>query len=359
MIGRKKYIPIVIVPAVLLAGLLVLKSSPVIFLGKKYILRQEESVGPNMSEKKKIETSLMFFGDFMFDRYVRTISEKKGPDYIIEKTEKLFNSQDLTVANLEGPITNNKSKSEGTQIGEKNHLIFTFDERNAIKFLKNCNINLVNIGNNHVLNFGSSGLEKTITTLKFNGIDYFGSPLDDNNYFAKEINGRKIAFVNYNQFSKINSETTVNLLKSLRKNNDFIVVYTHWGSEYQLKENNSQIEKAHRFIDAGADLVIGSHPHVVQPLEIYKDKIIFYSLGNFVFDQYFSEDTRTMLAAGVLLSDKNLEITLTPLYQEKNGQIVLADEKKKQALLSRLANDSQVDYNMKQSISKGLITINE
>ena len=77
-------------------------------------------------------------------------------------------------------------------------------------------------------------------------------------------------------------------IEKVKNKSDFVVVYTHWGLEYHLRESESQKNLAHMFVDAGADVIIGSHPHVVQPIEIYKEKVIFYSLGNLVFDQYFS-----------------------------------------------------------------------
>jgi len=308
-------------------------------------------------KKKRTLASLMFFGDLMLDRDVRTLIERKGSYFITEKIQRLFWSQDLNVANLEGPITQNETVSVGSKIEEKNHFAFTFDPKQAIQFLKHNEINAVGIGNNHSLNFKPEGLMETKNTLFSNGINYFGDPLDASNYLVKNINGKKIAIVSYNQFSGINAEMIANIIQEIRKKSDFIIVYAHWGTEYALQETESQKEKAHRFIDSGADMIIGSHPHVVEPMEMYKNKMIFYSLGNFVFDQYFSEDTKTMLAVGVTLGDENLEIILEPLYQERSGQIILAPEQKRRALLSRLANDSTVDYNMKQEVKDGYIKI--
>ena len=73
---------------------------------------------------------------------------------------------------------------------------------------------------------------------------------------------------------------------------DYTVVYTHWGDEYELIPNGGQIDLAHQFVDSGADIVIGTHPHVIQSKEVYKGAYIYYSLGNFIFDQYFNEDVR-------------------------------------------------------------------
>ncbi len=308
--------------------------------------------------KKEPQTaSILFLGDLMLDRYVRTFLEKT-PDLITEKIKRLFYAQDLNVVNLEGPITTQQSVSVGSAAEEKNNFIFTFDPKKSIEFLKENRIKLVSLGNNHTLNFEAEGLAETKSFLSSAEVAYFGNPLDEKNYFSKNIHGLKIAFVNYNQFSVIKAEKVVEIIREIRKNNDFVVVYAHWGDEYALVENEKQKKNAHSFVDAGADVIIGSHPHVVQPLEIYKGKIILYSLGNFVFDQYFSEDTRTMLAAMLAIEKNKVEIALVPLYQGKGGQIDLADKQKRQILLSRLANDSQVDYNIRQGILSGYLDIN-
>lgn len=329
-------------------------------LGKNFIGENTSYVTGYYSQGKKQEktaASLLFFGDLMLDRDVRTLIQRKNSAFITEKIQRLFWSQDLNVANLEGPITDAASISVGTTPEEKSHFAFTFDPGTAGEFLKHNNLNAVSIGNNHILNFKKEGLEETKNNLKNYKIDYFGDPSDKDNYFLKEINGKKISIVSYNQFSGIDVEATKNIIGKLKSKSDFIIVYAHWGTEYELKETSSQKEKARQFIDAGADMIIGSHPHVVEPMEMYKNKIIFYSLGNFVFDQYFSEDTKNMLSVGVMLDQDGLEIALEPLYQGRNGQVILAPEQKRQALLSRLANDSTVDYNMKEEIRNGIIQI--
>jgi poly-gamma-glutamate synthesis protein (capsule biosynthesis protein) len=310
-------------------------------------------------KKAPASMSFMFFGDLMLDRDVRSLIGRKSTDFITEKIQRLFWSQDLNVANLEGPITNADSVSVGTTPADNGHFSFTFDPQNAKDFLTHNNIKVVNIGNNHILNFKQTGLEETKNILNADDVNYFGNPLDKNNYLIKNINEKQIAFVNYNQFSSISAEDVVNSVSELKKKNNLVIVYAHWGTEYELQKTENQKEKAHLFIDAGADMVIGSHPHVVEPLEIYKNKIIFYSLGNFVFDQYFSEDTKTMLAVRMSIRDNSWKIVLEPLYQDRNGQIVLAPEEKRKALLERLAQDSEVDYNMKQDIKEGQLIITQ
>lgn len=314
-----------------------------------------EIISPEKKEDK--QTKIVFTGDVMLDRYYRLLTAKNGVDWIMEKSKNIFDNQDLAVANLEGPITDKKSVSAGTDWSNSSVLTFTFDPQKATEFLKNNKINLVNIGNNHILNFGREGLAQTENILEKNNIGYFGDPdNDDKNYFSQEINGQKFAFINYNQFSGRSAEKTAEQIKKLKTENNFVIVYAHWGEEYQLKESEAQRQKAHLFVDSGADMIIGSHPHVVEPLEIYKNKAIFYSLGNLVFDQFFSEDTKTGLAVGVSISNDKQEFNLIPLYNIK-GQIVLADEAKRKILLERLVKDSVAEEETISGIKNGHFVI--
>ena len=182
-------------------------------------------------------------------------------------------------------------------------------------------------------------------------IHYFGDPLNLKKIFVIEnINGRKIAFVNYNSFADPKFDEITSIIQKLKSTVDYLVVYTHWGREYELAENERQEKIAYQFIDTGADLIIGSHPHVVQPVEIYKNKVIFYSLGNFVFDQYFSEDVKLILGVGVLLGKDKVEFNLIPLYMQNSGQLQLMSKQQKQKFLQDLISRSKMNNAQKKEI---------
>jgi len=307
--------------------------------------------------KKEKTAHLMFFGDWMLDRTNRVLAEKNGAVWMSEKLKRLFWSQDENILNLEGTVTDKNSVSVGTKETERNHFLFTFSPEKTKTFLTENNIGIVSLGNNHSLNFGKEGIIETENNLKNFGTEYFGDPTDENNVLIKEVNGIKIGFIGFNDFSGITAEKTVEKIKEAKRQAEFVVVYAHWGQEYQLTENEKQRSLAHLFIDGGADLIIGSHPHVVQPMEIYKNKAIFYSLGNFVFDQYFSEDVKNRLAVAVSISKDKTEFYLEPLYAEKNGQVVLADGIRRKDLLKRLSETSKADNATKKEILSGKFEI--
>ncbi|MDX9913976.1 MAG: CapA family protein [Candidatus Moranbacteria bacterium] len=307
----------------------------------------------NIKDDKGV-AKIIFAGDLMLDRYNRTIIEKRGVEHFTKNIKDIFDKSDLNVLNLEGPVTGNQTVSLATQEGNSAHFKFTFDKESTKNFLATNRINLVNLGNNHILNFGESGAQETVDFLKENGVEYFGAPRDDkNSYIEKSINGLKIALVSYNRFYNLGSENTVNKIKEAKGKNDIVIVYAHWGNEYKLIQTETQTNIAHSFIDNGADLIIGSHPHVVQPLEIYKNKVIFYSLGNFVFDQFFSEDVRTELLVSVSFSEDGFDFVLTPIYRNQDGSLALSDEEMRKKLLERLAQDSNVSNLIKEKIREG------
>ena len=307
-----------------------------------------------MNNQKDRALSLLFFGDVMLDRQNRVLINKKGVGFFTEKLERLFWGQDLNVVNLEGPITDKSSVSVGQPVNNPNHFRFTFNPKQAVNFLQANRINLVNIGNNHILNFHSDGLKRTEEILSKNNIDYFGDPLNLAKMSVIEnIAGYKIGFVNYNQFNGFSPEQVVEIIKSLKAKSDFVIVYPHWGREYKLVNSKRQQKLAHRFIDAGADLIIGAHPHIAQPIEIYKNKAIFYSLGNFVFDQYFSENVRSILGVGFLLEDGKIKFTLIPLFKRKNGALEWMTGEQRKNFLQNLSERSVVNDDVKKEIAKG------
>ena len=304
-------------------------------------------------DQKEKEFTLLFLGDVMLDRYIRDVSQKKGAGFLTKEMERLFLGPDEIVFNLEGPVTKNKSVSQNTAPGEKGHMSFTFDEEITKAFLKNTRASAVFLGNNHILNFGKEGLFETENFLKTNNVGYFGDIEGKSNPLIREIDNKKVAFVAFNQFLGAGAEKVTAQIGELKKANDFVVLYAHWGTEYARKENEKQREWAYRFIDAGADLVIGSHPHVVEPLEVYKNKVIFYSLGNFMFDQYFSAETMEGLAVTVSVRDAVLDFYLLPLSLNRDGSTTLSEGKKKADLLLWLGENSTVSTELKSGLKGG------
>ncbi len=265
---------------------------------------------------------LGFGGDMMFDRYIRQKADAHGYDSILAPISSLLRSHDLVIANLEGPITTFASVSQGTKPLEQNNYIFTFSPKTTDALIEG-NIGLVSLANNHVFNFGNQGLSQTKQYLTDAGIAYFGEPFSQA-YHIEDIRGTRIGFVGFNEFFPPSKDDVLKTLRSLATTTDFIVAFMHWGYEYTSEPNTYQQSLAREFIDAGADFVVGGHPHVIQTHELYNGKEIYYSLGNFVFDQYFSEDVRCGLFVTLTLNPKDFSYITqeTTVYLEKDGSTI-------------------------------------
>ena len=276
---------------------------------------------------------ILFVGDLMFDRGIRYYAQNPPAgggenNFIFEKVSNFLQNNDLVLANLEGPITDSKSVSSDTKVGSTDNTIFTFDKSLA-KTLFEENIKLVNLANNHILNFGQKGIDSTEKYLDSAHVSYFGAPGGEKSTI-KEVDGVKFGFVSYNEFvakPSLEQISAINEIISLKEKADIVVVFCHWGKEYFSEPSQADRELAHKFVDAGAGLVIGSHPHVIVPMEVYKNKRIYYSLGNFIFDQYFSENVRKGL--GVVLSinkqTKQMSFEEKNFYLEINGQTSISE----------------------------------
>ena len=256
--------------------------------------------------------TLMFGGDMMFDRSIREAMERNGDDHVFSCIGDVLRSVDLVVANLEGPVTTHASKSIGTKVGGEGNYTFTFPTSTAALLARH-NIRLVSIGNNHIMNFSREGLEQTKRWLDEAGVAYFGDPDlgEEERVERLAIRGVPFSFVHWSDWTSDpsaalragNTNPTVEQVRREASEGRVVVVYTHWGDEYVPPRERVKI-LAHQFIDAGASIVIGSHPHIVQEKEIYNGKQIYYSLGNFIFDQYWEESVRR----GLLL---RIEFTTT------------------------------------------------
>ncbi len=297
--------------------------------------------------------TLLSFGDIMLDRQVRLFMNQYGSDYPFARLSRFMSGSDIVYANLEGPITSNPSKT--TNLSNK-ELQFTFDPTSA-KLLSRYGVDVVSLANNHTYNFGVDGFVETKKYLTEAKIGYFGNPYNDQDVsFVKDVRGIKIGFVGYHEFYTKDYSKVIAEIKRLDPLVDMLVVAPHWGIEYNKGISEHQKLLAHEFIDAGADVVMGAHPHVIEPIEIYKDGVIFYSLGNFIFDQDFSFDTTHGLAVATVVhkngTKKEFEYHLFPLTIEKSVAS-LADTTTRNSILKDLAAKSPVSLQVKNAIING------
>jgi len=308
------------------------------------------SVVDKVIEKEEyIPEKMVFVGDMMFDRGVEDLMQKTSFAYPMEMIAGFLKGFDFSVGNLEGPI--NEKPKEFSDAS----MTFSFDKR-IVDSLKIGNFKLVSLANNHTLNMERAGLEETKNILKENEINFFGDPIECDVDYSFQKDGITFYSVNVTYPSNCSNSEIADWIEETKFYNpeSFFVVLVHWGVEYESENSKAQKDLAHKMIDAGADLIIGGHPHVVENIEKYNGKLIFYSLGNFVFDQYFSKETQEGLGVGMeIYPDKKVY----NLYGIKNkmAQPQLMEEEEKKLFLEDLASRSSED--LMESIKRGIIEI--
>lgn len=272
---------------------------------------------------KRGDARLLFVGDMMFDRTIRSIAEKKGYDHVFSCVTDYLDDFDLVVGNLEGPITPAPSRSSGTGPGDPGNTTFTFDTAVA-RALADANVGAVSLGNNHIYDMGRDGIDSTVAELDAAGVRWFGVP-GGRQSATTTAGDARVALVAFNQFVGENDpERAAKAVASLRGQADLVVAYAHWGDEY-VGENDFQRRVARKLVDAGVDLVVGSHPHIVQGSEAYGGGQIHYSLGNFIFDQYWEEAVRTGGGLEATWKDGRLSVKPVSFDIRRDGTTCLID----------------------------------
>jgi hypothetical protein len=265
------------------------------------------------------EIGFAFLGDLCLGTEFIAHADKTRREYLypFESLLSVFSDVDIGFANLEGPAYQGTELRPKVSVHLSNHpIILDFLNQNKFKG--------VSLANNHILDMGKTGLEKTIILLKKAKLVYVGAGM--NSYEAEreeiyECKGRRMSFYSFTtDESHVNSiiansdqpgcaslkdiNRICNLISYSKKNVGLVCVFLHWGFEYFQYPSSTQVEVAHKLVDAGANFVIGHHPHVIQGIEMYNGALIAYSLGNFFFPpvrantgrlQYQKKDAREFI----------------------------------------------------------------
>jgi poly-gamma-glutamate capsule biosynthesis protein CapA/YwtB (metallophosphatase superfamily) len=256
---------------------------------------------------------LVALGDIIIGRTVYLQMQRYGdPNKPFAYFADTIRGADLALADLECTISDAHTRVTSSGM--------TFaSPQSAASGLKSSGIDAVSVANNHSFNVGSAGFTDTLDAMKTLGIPIFGGGRNDQEAHAPLLlttHGVKIALLGYSSiagstpagtnspgmahltmapwgaFNEAEAARMEQDIKATQEQADLVMIYYHWGTEYTHNANADQRQIAHRAIDAGADLILGTHPHWVQGVEWYKDRLITYSLGNFIFDQEWSTKTK-------------------------------------------------------------------
>lgn len=278
------------------------------------------------NEEEQKEINMIFAGDTYFSGYIIQKYNQNGLSGILSKRlQEEFKFADIAMLNEEFPFSD-----RGTPMKDKQ---YTFRiAPNYASIYKDMGVDLVTLANNHILDYGIDALLDTFTTLDLANINYVGAGRNADE--AKKMStyqvgdktiaivaaSRVIPVTNWNATSTSPGLLTtydpsilIDGIREAKKVSDFVIVYVHWGIEKNIKPKEYQRDLGKSYIDAGADIVIGSHPHVLQGIEYYNNKPIIYSLGNFMF--YNSIEKTALLKIKIDKQDE-IHISLLPCYAE-------------------------------------------
>jgi gamma-polyglutamate biosynthesis protein CapA len=259
------------------------------------------AVASGQSTNHEAFNRLIFTGDVMLSRGVRReILAARDVALPFRKMAPMLAASDIAFVNLESPFSDRGPYREGG-------LVF-HAAPDMIAGLKLAGIAVASTANNHTRDCAAHGVEFTVAWLRAHGIEPVGSGESEaatHKGIVLVRHGIRFGFLGYTydqnngnwkdidpRIALADPKAVCRDVTEIRKRSDVVIVSMHHGIEYTLKPTAAQVAFAHAAIDAGAKLVIGHHPHVVQPSESYRDGLIFYSLGNFIFDQYQRVETQ-------------------------------------------------------------------
>ena len=269
------------------------------------------------------EITIAAVGDIMLGHRAEPYLSREGPGYPFVNVLPILQQAHLVIGNLESPIS-----SRGTAVADKKFTLRVAPV--AVAALKAAGIRVVTLANNHTMDFGPLALQDTLKILGEHNILYAGAGMNLEDARAPaflKVGNRTLAFLSYSLTFPIEfyasagrpgtapgyREFVKRDIQNVRPRADLVVVSFHWGAELMTTAKDYQRELGRRSIDWGADLVLGHHPHILQELELYRGRLIAYSLGNFVFGSE-SEKTNTSMILLCTFKGKSLvRIEAVPL----------------------------------------------
>lgn len=288
------------------------------------IARKEVGAPAPATETRAGEIRISAVGDIMLDASARPTMDERGYDYAFENVREVLANSQVVIGNLEGPLAYG-----GVPEPDKQFLFRSPPDR-VVPALKRAGFNVLNLANNHTLDYGVDGLAETLAALQGAGIAASGAGmnLDEARRAAiVTINGSRVAFLGYSLTLPESFYATPQKagtayghaeqvradIAEARRQADAVIASFHWGQEGSTGLREYQLALAHAAIDAGAVAVLGHHPHVLQAVERYRDGVICYSLGNFAFGSFSPRATRSAIARLTLRDGRLSEVRLIPL----------------------------------------------
>lgn len=278
------------------------------------------------------EATLLAVGDIMMARQVETLMTRYGQEYPLSEVKDRLKQPDITFGNLECAVSDKGNPLPGKGIWLR-------AKPEVMPELKDSGFDVLSVANNHSLDYDAEAFLDTLGWLQRYGIAQVGGGTDINQArapYIMTVKGIRVGFLAYSEMTDViwsyqyprklkatetepgvapfEYESVLADVQALSSQVDILVLSLHWGTEYSHSPSDIQRDQAHGLIDAGADIIIGHHPHVVQGVEVYKQGLVAYSLGNFVFDQNRSRHTQEGLALEVKFKNSGISnVRLLPV----------------------------------------------
>ena len=314
-----------------------------------YLAAQDESI------------TIMAVGDIMLARGLSPLLEKNGHQYPFKNTGKIFENADVVIGNLECYIS-----SQSLNAGN----VFNFRaSTSSVTGLKKAGFNVLTLANNHIFDGGCAGMKDTVKILREHNIAYSGVGSNKEEAIRPAVikaGNKKIAIVACTTLMPkgliaanktpgvVSADMLEPQIKKLRVYYDYIVVSCHWGEELTQKPLKDDIRIAHALIDAGAELVVGHHPHVIQGIEIYKGRPVIYSLGNFIFDNP-SESTRESFIMKYTILPRSKRLSIIPI--ERKSGVARVPEGAKALDIANKVKAASHDFNTRMHFSPDYFSV--
>ena len=322
----------------------------IVFQQESKIVLKQKDMPVNLASHPEIE--IVFAGDTMFDWGLKALLERKGYNYPFIYVKDTVQNADYSFINAETVFTENPHTKDPDQI------FWINSDVKALQAIEDAGFKMINIGNNHTLDYMEPGLLDTLKHVKETNMEMIGAGKDkEEAYQSKEvvIEGKKFRFFSFVRFfpnstwvATENKPGVTNgydlhevkrTIQEQKGDADYVIVYFHWGVEKTNTPAEYQFEYVKELKELGVDLIVGSHPHWLQGFEYYDGMPVAYSLGNFLFPPYVTGRTAETGLLRVTFKGNEVALAFEP-YLIDNGQIIPAERMVKQEMLEYLQSIS-------------------
>lgn len=329
------------------------------------LIRTKEGASAEIKENieidKTIEIKISAVGDIMLGRYVATLIKDNFDDPFAE-VKDVFRESDIKFGNLECVLSDNNL--ENIKGKAKNFCLK--GPSDMVNVLNTVGFNVLSLANNHIYDYAREGLIDTIENLSINNIQTIGAGVnleEARELKIIEVNNKKVGFLGYTDLAYVNfadkneipaaseiksgvaptkEEYILEDIENAKEKCDLLFVSLHWSDEYTHIPKDSQIELAHKIIDAGADGILGHHAHNLQGVEIYMDKPIVYNMGNFIFDQNDSLNKDSAIFNLTFVDSKFEKLEIIPCRIEGKKKTVIAKDEDYEKIVEHMKKFSEV-----------------